>query len=105
MSENRFTEPIESKEIRGLSLKTLIWLLGCTASIILFMWRTTSGLQDDIRAVAERVKEMEITKQQQEKYEDLRLRTMELQVSSISVQLKELEKQVNSNTKVIRGTP
>lgn len=75
--------PLEQKEIRGLSGKTLIALLICTITIVSSVVGTYFSLQGDIR-------ELRLQREGEEKYADLRIRTIEVKMAAIELQYKEL---------------
>jgi hypothetical protein len=76
-------DAIETKEIRGMSLRTLATLIVCTISICTTVMGSYFSLNSDI-------KDLKVQKDQDEKYNDLRLRTLEIRVSATEVQYKEL---------------
>jgi len=77
-------DAIEQKEIRGLSLKSMYWLLGTTAMIIFTVLFTYFSILNKLAT-------MEVQKVENEKYNDLRIRTLDLKVSTIEVQIQKLE--------------
>lgn len=76
-------DQLEQKEIRGLNLRSLYWLLASSAGIIFTVLFTYFS-------IVQRLSTMEIKSLEQDKYDELRLRTIDLKVSAMEVQIKEL---------------
>lgn len=87
--------PIETREIRGLSIKGLITLIVCTISICGTVIGTYSSLNSKIDT-------LKIERQSEERITDLRIRTLETQLSALNTQVRQLEAQVNENGRLIQ---
>lgn len=81
---------LEEKEIRGLSLKNLLYFIGTIVSLVGVYFT----LRGDIR-------ELKKEREGDDRYNELRLKTMELNISSLQVQINDLRNQVIENTKNI----
>lgn len=89
---------IEQKEIRGLSVKTLLTIIVCTVTMVSTTLGTYFSIQSSIR-------EIRLEKQGDDKYLDLRLRTIEIRQSALELQLKELQTREESRQPTSSLTP
>lgn len=80
-------DTIEKKEIRGLNLKTLYWIVASSAAMIFTVLFTYFSILGRLNAI-------EIQKTENDKYNDLRIRTLDLKVSALEVQLDKIESKV-----------
>lgn len=78
------TLPIESKELRGISLKTLYALITATALIILTVYGSYSALKSEIQ-------DIKTQKEGDSKYNDLRMRVLEQKVDMNTMSIKNIE--------------
>lgn len=90
--------PLETKEIRGLSIKALGWLLGSTIMIVSSVMTSYFLIKNDIVKVDNKVETVRTEKVSDDKYNDLRLKVIEAQVNTLSGQVDVLRTQVGSNT-------
>jgi TolA-binding protein len=87
--------PIESKEIRGISLKGLFWLLGCTASIIVSSLTSYNRLNS-------KIDELKIQKGADDRVYQQQIRVMETQISALQVTIESLRTEVYRNQRAIQ---
>lgn len=76
---------IETKELRGVSLRTLYAIIVATATIVLTVFGSYSSLKGQI-------KEMQSQKDSDSRYNDLRMKILEQRLDANDIQLKELSK-------------
>lgn len=95
MEQNETMNPIEQKEIRGLSIKGLITLILCTVSIC----GTVLGTYN---SVINRIDQMRTEKIGDDKVIDLRIRSLEETVKANRTAIDELRRQVSENRRAIQ---
>lgn len=76
--------PLEAKEIRGLSIKSIFWLVSCTVTIMLSILTSYFSLKAQIR-------EVQVSKDSDSRYNDLRMKVLEQKVDVLDIQLKEIK--------------
>lgn len=79
---------IETKELRGINVKNLLSLIGATITICSIVLLTYSKLEA-------KIERFELQKQGDEKYTELRLRTLELNIKSIEIKVDEMKKDLD----------
>lgn len=94
-------DALETKEIRGLSIKALGWLLGSTIMIVSSVMTSYFLIKGDINRVDTKVETVRSEKVSDDKYNDLRMKVIEAQVNTLSGQVDVLRTQVGSNTQKI----
>lgn len=94
-------DALETKEIRGLSIKALGWLLSSTILIVGSVMSSYFLIKNDIVKVDNKVETVRSEKVSDDKYNDLRLKVIEAQVNTLSGQVDVLRNQVGSNTQRI----
>lgn len=95
--------PIETKEIRGLSLKALAWLISSTVTIVGFVITSYFLLKNNIERVDSKIDQVKTEKVSDDRYNDLRLRVLEANVEAVKIQVDNLRNQVSSNTNQIKN--
>lgn len=86
-------EPIESKELRGISIRTMLTVIICTGSIMLTVLGTYFNLKADVTDVR-------VTKDSDAKLNDLKMRIMDQRIDAMGIQLKDINTRIeNSQTK------
>ena len=88
-------EPIENREVRGFNVKNIVTLVACTASIV----ATTIGSYQSLKAQISDVQtstdsQIKMNKQENAsdwKYNDLKMKTIELSIATLELQIKELK--------------
>jgi hypothetical protein len=96
--------PLETKEIRGLSIKALGWLLGSTIMIVSSVMTSYFLIKNDIVKVDNKVETVRNEKVSDDKYNDLRLKVIEAQVNTLGGQVDVLRTQVGSNSQRLNQT-
>lgn len=86
---NKEPVSIETKEIRGISLRNIIALVVCTVTICTTVMGTYFKLQANQKDVFVQLNEIKLQKANDEKYTDLRLRTLEIRIENLEIQNKE----------------
>lgn len=76
--------PIEAVEIRGLSTRSLIWLLSCTVSIVISVFTVYFNLKTQIST-------LQTQKEGDAKYNELRLKDIESKVDLNTIRITQLE--------------
>lgn len=84
--------PMEQKEIRGLNIKSLYWIAASAAVICSTVLGTYFSLLGRLAAI-------EIQKVEQSKYDDLRIRTLDLKVQALEIEVKDLRKRQDDGEK------
>lgn len=79
MGENKMN-PIETKELRGLSLKSVYWIVGTTIISCAFFLGIYYSLKADMSKVINNQEKAEAKREESVKYDDLRYRTLEIRV-------------------------
>lgn len=74
---------IETKELRGVSLKTLYALIVTTAIIC-------TSIYGSYASIITKINEIVLTNQSNDKLYDLRLKALEQKITAIEIQLREL---------------
>jgi hypothetical protein len=87
-------DAFETKEIRGISLKGLIALIGCTITICTTTVVSYSNLKSDIRTI-------QVEKGADEKINDQRIKIVETEVDAIRVNIESLRNEVYTNRRAI----
>jgi hypothetical protein len=95
--------PLENKEIRGLSLRALAWLVGSTVTIVLFIVSSYFLLTSKIEAVDNKVNATQSQKLGDDKIIDLRLQVIQSDINRLNTALQALQNQVNGNSQKING--
>lgn len=75
---------IETKELRGVSLKTLYALMTTTAIICISIYSSYSS-------IVTKINEIVLTNQSNERLYDLRLKVLEQKITAIEIQLRDLK--------------
>lgn len=78
---------LESKEIRGLNFRNLIAIILATISICTTTLFAFAKLE-------KKIDQLEMQNMGDERYNDLRLKTMELNIQSFDIRLKEIENKI-----------
>ncbi len=81
-------EPIENREIRGITVKTAFIIISCTLSIMLTVYGSYSSLRSEIV-------ELRFSKDSDAKLNDLKMRQMDQRIDMINIQLKDLNKRID----------
>lgn len=89
-TRDKMEKSIEQKEIRGISLRNLITLIACTITICTTVMGTYFSLTTNQNNIQKALDEVKLQKQNDEKYTDLRLRTMEIRIDNLELQNKEI---------------
>lgn len=95
--------PIETKEIKGLSLKALGWLIGSTVTIAAFVVSSYFLLKNDIARVDTKIDHVKTEKLSDDRYNDLKMEVLEADVEAIKVQIENLRNQVSTNRQTLEG--
>lgn len=82
--------PIETKELKGVSLKLLVWLIASTVTIVASV--TTSYI-----TLSNKIDSLQRDKAADDRYNDLRLQTMSVQIQSIQAQVDNIKNDVKAN--------
>lgn len=82
--------PLETKELRGVSVKLLAWLVGSTATIVVSVMTSYFTLSSKIDT-------LQRDKAADERFNDLKIQTIQTQVQGIQVQIENLRNEMNSN--------
>lgn len=90
-------DALETKEIRGLSLKALGWLIASTATILSFVISSYFLIVNKIEKVDNKIETDRTQKVSDDKYNDLRMKVLEAQVNTLSGQVDILRNQVGGN--------
>ena len=85
-------EPIENKELKGVSIKTLWALIVATATIILFVMGSYTALKGEIS-------DLKYQKDGDIKYNDLRMKQLEQRAEINAMNIKELSKRIDEINK------
>lgn len=96
-------DALETKEIRGLSIKALSWLLGSTIMIVSSVMASYFLIKNDIVKVDTKVETLRNEKNSDDRYNDLRMKVIEAQVNTLGGQVDVLRTQVSRNTQNING--
>lgn len=96
-------DALETKEIRGLSIKALGWLLGSTIMIVSSVMTSYFLIKNDIVKVDNKVETMRTEKISDDKYNDLRMKVLEASVNTLSGQVDVLRNQVGSNSQKLNN--
>lgn len=102
MQETQKPVPLEEKELRGLNLKNLIWLLGCTASIIIYMRSQYSEQHKELINLSTEINSIKIRKEDEVKYNELRIRTVEARIEALEAENRTFRELINSNSRAIK---
>lgn len=86
---------IETKEIRGLSIRNLLAIVGATATIITTVLIQTNSLNN-------RIYRLELHNVDNEKYDALQLRTIDVRLTTMEVEIKELRERISANSNRIK---
>ncbi len=78
-------DPIENKEIRGLSVRNMLTIIGCTIGSTLTTLTTYYNLKSDITDVR-------VSKDSDARLNDLKMRVMDQRIDAVDIQLKDLNK-------------
>lgn len=87
-------EAFETKEVRGISLKFLYTIIAATVLIV-------SSVVLSYSKLAAQIAKQESQSMNDGKYNDLRMRQLEINVQALEVQIAEIIKQVNNNSSSI----
>lgn len=86
---------IETKEIRGVSVRTLITVIISTATIVSFVLGGVSKLSGQIKATNDEIKTFRLEKNSDAKYNDLRLKIMERDIELINKRIEAFDVIIN----------
>jgi len=75
---------VEKKEIRGLSIKTIWWLVATTAVVVFTILGTYFS-------ILERLTKIEISNTANERYNDLKTQTLDVRMSALELEVRELK--------------
>lgn len=78
-------DSLEKKEIRGLNMKSIYWIVATSLVIC-------STIMGTYFSIMKRFEINDATRSQQDRYDDLRIRTLDLNVQSLEIEVKELRK-------------
>lgn len=81
-------ENIERKEIRGLSAKSLFWLISCTVSIVFSIFTMYFNL-------AAQIDKINLLKDGDNRYNELRLKNMEQKIDINAMAIKDLQDKIS----------
>lgn len=84
MQKEKEMNSLETKEIRGLSVRNIITIIACTVTIVSTVLGSWFNLKGEMTAIQK-------DRASDEKYNDLRLRTMELKISTLELDLRDLQ--------------
>lgn len=84
-------EPIETKEIKGISFKTVITIVLATASIVTSVFMTTARLSAQIVAVDNKVEYVKMQSVNDGKLNELRMKIMERRLDIMEETLNNLK--------------
>lgn len=76
-------EPIENKEIRGLSIRNMLTIIACTIGSTLTTLTTYYNLKSDITDVR-------VSKDSDARLNDLKMRVMDQRIDAMEIQIKDL---------------
>lgn len=85
--------PIETKEIRGLNLKLLVTLIICTAT-------TVGTVASTYFSLIRKIDKIESQRTSDDRFNDLRLKTMEANIQVIQTQVESLKEDVKLNRQI-----
>lgn len=80
--------PIEERELKGFSAKTLVTVIACTGSIMLTVLATYYGLKADIT-------EIRASNDSEVRLNELKMRVMDQRLDATEYQLKDLIKRMD----------
>lgn len=86
---------IETKELKGMSLKTVITIIVATATIVTSILMTTARLSGQIVAVDSKIEFVKMRSENDAKLNDLRIKIMERRLDIMEETLNNLKKSVN----------
>lgn len=75
---------IESKELKGFNLKNLISIIGATVTICAITLTSFNKLEN-------KIDKMEMQNQGDEKYNELRIRTIEMNIQTLGLRIDKME--------------
>lgn len=78
-------EQIDTKEIRGVSLRNLIAVIACTGTIMLTVLGTYYGLKADITDV-------KVSKDSDARLNELKMRVMDQRIDAMEIQIRDIVK-------------
>lgn len=84
--------PLEEKQIPGISFKLLLSLIVATASICGTTISTYFALNN-------KIDQLQLQKVSDDKYNDLRLKTLELSISAVQAQVNSIQEDINNSKK------
>jgi hypothetical protein len=84
MQKDTAMNPLESKEIRGLSVKNIITIVSCTVAIVSTVLGSWFNLKGELSA-------LQRDRQSDEKYNDLRIKTIELKIETLNLDIRDLQ--------------
>lgn len=97
-------DAIETKEIRGLSIKALAWLISSTITIVGFVITSYFLLKNNIERVDIKIDNVKTEKVSDDRYNDLRMRVMEANLKTLEQTIDNLRNQVGANSRQLEQT-
>ena len=84
-------QPIETRELRGVTVKTALIIICCTISMIVTVMGTFYSLKGDIT-------ELRTSKDSEAKLNDLKMRVMDQKIDMQGIQIRDLIKKFEDET-------
>lgn len=78
--------PVEEKEIRGFSFKTVITIIGSTATIIISVMATYYGIREQIGKISTAM-------QVEQKMNEARMKGLEMRMDALQIQIDEMKRE------------
>lgn len=96
-------QPIETKEIKGLSAKTLGWLISSTIILVVAVYGNYSLLKAEISTIENRINTVQQQKTADDRLVELKITILETNLKQVQVQIDNLRNEVNTNRRQIEG--
>lgn len=81
---------IENTIIKGLSLRSLFWLLSCTVTIMLSIFTVYFNLKEQIR-------ELQIQGESQARYNELRIKDVDNKADVNAIEIREIKRSIQED--------
>jgi hypothetical protein len=103
LQQHKKMDAIESKEIRGLSIRALAWLVSSTITIVGFVITSYFLLKNNIDRVDTKIEQVKTDKASDAKYDDYRMRIIEANLKTLEGTVDNLRNQIVTNRETIDG--
>lgn len=100
ITKQREMDPLESREIRGLSYKALAWLISSTITIVVFVVTSYFLLKTNIENVDGKIETVRNEKASDSRYNDLRLQIIESNVKQLEIKIENLRNQTGMSSQL-----